>query len=572
MGQETGFLVAGWSGVVLCSRHPAYVGRSVLIQSDMVVGARSDFPDAAAAVTSRTSVTNGAVAIAACPRDVEANRSIANRQNDCAPKTLASSGTSGRVEPSTTVDGARTAATCRVHRSSSALLPRAVHSNMLQSTHQHDKSRYPHPAQVCAVEHAHKDFELPTNHSALVSCDASDLPRIKQDNERLAAENDALRQQVASLKASGAHLQLHPSQLGLQEQLTGVQHGLAAALGKLGADVRAALPRQRSSHYANLPSEPAYGRCPFTRREMPREMTADEFNFIVTDQEPTLPRRQIVEKANPDFDAACARPDPPASMSNEWVAFAYCAELNAFRNASQATRRRCLHTDEEYQAIIARARREHNARRFERRDLRVAQVIQRAISDRRAALRAVAPCSRDARCDGAPCDGAPCLSAETARVVDAAAARAADGGAEAARVVGAEAARVADEGAAALQSPLCGDLVPLSADVKNYEMHDVLCLLHASGSCVDVATVRLLRQRFGVCFDMQAYLVRQAAYADPVGWNVDLTTAGNAQAFAVDAVIAEERATRERWRGRRKPTGRPDIGSKEARQSKRAKV
>ena len=49
------------------------------------------------------------------------------------------------------------------------------------------------------------------------------------------------------------------------------------------------------------------------------------------------------------------------------------------------------------------------------------------------------------------------------------------------------------------------------------------------------------------------------------------TTAGHAR-FAVDAVIADERATRERWRGRRKPTGRPDIGSKEARQSKRAKV
>ena len=149
MGQETGFLVAGWSGVVLCSRHPACVGRSVLIQSDMVVGARSDFPDAAAAVTSRTSVTNGAVAIAACPRDVDANRSIANSQNDCAPKTLASSGASGRVEPSTTVDDARTAAPCRVHSSSSALLPLAVHLSVLQST-SHNTSRYPPAAPACS--------------------------------------------------------------------------------------------------------------------------------------------------------------------------------------------------------------------------------------------------------------------------------------------------------------------------------------------------------------------------------------------------------------------------------------
>ena len=226
MGQETGFLVAGWSGVVLCSRHPACVGRSVLIQSDMVVGARSDFPDAAAAVTSRTSVTNGAVAIAACPRDVDANRSIANRQNDCAPKTLASSGTSGRVEPSTTVDDARTAAPCRVHSSSSALLPLAVHLRMLQSTTQQTTTRYPHQAQACAVEHAHKGFELPTNHPKLVSIDTSDLRLVMQENERLAAENDALRQQVASLEANDAHLRLHPSQLDLQKQLHGVHVGM----------------------------------------------------------------------------------------------------------------------------------------------------------------------------------------------------------------------------------------------------------------------------------------------------------------------------------------------------------
>ena len=202
----------------------------------------------------------------------------------------------------------------------------------------------------------------------LLVYNTSDLRLVMQENERLAAENDALRQQVASLEANDAHLRLHPSQLDLQKQLHGVQCSMAAALGKLGADLRAALPRQRSSHRANLPSEPAYGRCPFTRREMPREMTADEFDFIVTDAELTLPRRQTVEEANPDFDPACKPPTPPSgAYVSPWQSFAYCAELNAFRNASQATRRRCLHTDEEYQAIIARARREHNARRFERR-------------------------------------------------------------------------------------------------------------------------------------------------------------------------------------------------------------
>ena len=175
MGQETGFLVAGWSGVVLCSRHPAYVGRSVLIQSDMVVGARSDFPDAAAAVTSRISVTNRAVAIATRARDVEVKHSIAKRQDDCSSYTLNSSdGTTGRIEPSMAVDGAQMACSHELD-SSSALLPRAEHLTMLQSTTQQTTTRYPHQAQACAVEHAHKGFELPTNHPKLVSIDTSDL-------------------------------------------------------------------------------------------------------------------------------------------------------------------------------------------------------------------------------------------------------------------------------------------------------------------------------------------------------------------------------------------------------------
>ena len=196
------------------------VGRSGLIQSDMVVGARSDFLDAAAAVTSRTSVTNGAVAIAACPRDVDANRSIANSQNDCAPKTLASSGASGRVEPSTTVDDARTAAPCRVHSSSSALLPLAVHLSVLQST-SHNTSRYPPAAPACAAEHAHKGSELPTcNQFAPATRDSLTLRLMQRDNERLVAENNTLRQQVASLEALE---HLHLSQQGLQQQIANVQ-------------------------------------------------------------------------------------------------------------------------------------------------------------------------------------------------------------------------------------------------------------------------------------------------------------------------------------------------------------
>ena len=507
MGQETGFLVAGWSGVVLCSRHPAYVGRSVLIQSDMVVGARSDFPDAAAAVTSRTSVTNGAVAIAACPRDVDANRSIANSQNDCAPKTLASSGASGRVEPSTTVDDARTAAPCRVHSSSSALLPLAVHLSVLQST-SHNTSRYPPAAPACAAEHAHKGSELPTcNQFAPATRDSLTLRLMQRDNERLVAENNTLRQQVASLEALE---HLHLSQQGLQQQIANVQCSLAAALGELGADVRAALPRQRSGCRADAaPFEPgAYGRCPLTRREMPREMTADELQFVATDEDLKPPQRK-------ELSYKC----PPSDL----------LEL----------RMRPARSDAMYQATVATARREHYARRFERRDLRVARVVQDAISDRRDAIRAAVSSSRTANCENA----------------------------EAAHVAASVAAHVEDGGAAAPPPGSCADCPVPSAPVQDYEMHDVLCRLHASGAHVDAATVRLLRQRHGVRFDVRAHFCRQAAYSDQ-----DIIGTAGARSFAMDVAIADERATRERWRGRRKPTGRPDIGSKEARQSKRAKV
>ena len=84
-------------------------------------------------------------------------------------------------------------------------------------------------------------------------------------------------------------------------------------------------------------------------------------------------------------------------------------------------RMRAARPDAMYQATVATARREHNARRFERRDLRVARVVQDAISDRRDAIRAAVSSSRTANCE----------NAEAAHVAASVAAHVEDGGAAA---------------------------------------------------------------------------------------------------------------------------------------------
>ena len=54
----------------------------------MVAGARSDYSDHDAAVTSRNSVTTRTVATATRARDVDAKRSIAKRQDDCSTSNM----------------------------------------------------------------------------------------------------------------------------------------------------------------------------------------------------------------------------------------------------------------------------------------------------------------------------------------------------------------------------------------------------------------------------------------------------------------------------------------------------
>ena len=144
------------------------------------------------------------------------------RQNDCAPKTLASSGTSGRVEPSTTVDDARTAAPCRVHSSSSALLPLAVHLSMLQSTSHNNITLSTSSSSLCGRARA-QGLRAAHQPPKLVSSDTSDLRSPHAGETSVWSQRTTLfASKSPVLKRSDAHLRLHPSQLDLQKQLHGV--------------------------------------------------------------------------------------------------------------------------------------------------------------------------------------------------------------------------------------------------------------------------------------------------------------------------------------------------------------
>ena len=58
-----------------------------------------------------------------------------------------------------------------------------------------------------------------------------------------------------------------------------------------------ALRRHSRSNHAG-----AYGRCPLTRREMPREMTADELQFVATDEDLKPPQRKELSYKCPPSD------------------------------------------------------------------------------------------------------------------------------------------------------------------------------------------------------------------------------------------------------------------------------
>ena len=127
------------------------------------------------------------------------------------------------------------------------------------------------------------------------------------------------------------------------------------------------------------------------------------------------------------------------------------------------------------------------------------------------------------------------------------------------------------------------------------DMFAVLRDLNAAGASPDIDMVRKLRQHFHVRFDVYTHRARldAARLALPHPHAVHLKRCNNddasirslhvflaesqklsrddAVAWCLDEIIAVERATRKRVRVRAGPTGRPNIGSKRARQAARAK-
>ena len=128
------------------------------------------------------------------------------------------------------------------------------------------------------------------------------------------------------------------------------------------------------------------------------------------------------------------------------------------------------------------------------------------------------------------------------------------------------------------------------------DMFAVLRDLNAAGASPDIEMVRTLRQRFHVRFDVYTHRARLDAarlnrptpqqfmvtklrdtHDDTVLRHLTSCLASGVKycaefvAWVIDEVVASERASRKRVRVRAGPTGRPNIGSKRAREAARAK-
>lgn len=107
------------------------------------------------------------------------------------------------------------------------------------------------------------------------------------------------------------------------------------------------------------------------------------------------------------------------------------------------------------------------------------------------------------------------------------------------------------------------DGLPVSVSVSlTQDMAVVLCQISSAGAALDAAMVRELRA-LHVPFDVQAHCERLQAARLHVG----VPAPDEWLAMRVDELIAAEHASHLRTRSRRTPTGRPNIGSKAARQA-----
>ena len=480
----------------------------------MVAGARSDYSDHDAAVTSRNSVTTRTVATATRARDVDAKRSIAKRQDDCSTSNMLNwlPISSSHPRPEAVVCDA--AARC-ASRPPPGLrpFPQSFNTN---ARHQ-SSSRYPptdctakpvdtvFPScayqtlldgvlQLVDVEHIVDVLEIFADYQLALD------RTLCQMQDRSHAEKLASQAEARVLRAEMMVLEEHHHQPACDDPHE--RFARPGTVEMLCCKAMAALDRhshgERHSRRGGGTSsfgfgrEPAYGRCPLTGRDMPREFTTAELEEISTDPEPAIP-------AEPDFRAKkCGVLSIPC-----------CLPVHERKHYLQM-----------HYARVADIRRAHNAGRLLRRDGRIAAIIASAVRQDRVAVTSAAATAQASAAH-------PPVS----------------------------------HGGAATR----GSEVPLSWAVSQ-DMHVVLCRLHAAGSPIDVHLVRRLREIHRIRFDVHAHYERKASYA-----GLNLCEPVHAHASFVDGVIAEERATRARRRGRRSPTGRPNVGSMAARASKRAK-
>ena len=488
----------------------------------MVAGARSDLSDHDAAVTSRDSVTTCAVAAATRARDVDAKRSIAKRQDDSSSTKVWNQLPISSRHPRPVAVVCDAAARCASHPPPGLRpFPQSFNHAIQQSLSRHP----PADSQACTAEPVNA-VVAPRAYEALLDgvLGLVDVERTLCVLNLFANYELELHRLLCQMRDRS-----HAAELASQAQLSVLQNEMVAleeshcqppcndphgrfarpgTLEMLCCKTMAALDREthgerhsrRGGGASSFGSarEPAYGRCPLTGREMPREFTEEERAHIYADPEPAIP-------PEPNFLVRnFFEPNGPPMYSKTLVERKHYLQIHFTR--------------------VADIRRAHNAGRPARRDQRIAATVARAVAERKAAVQA-------ATAAATACAARP-------PVID-------------------------GKGTELNESSL-----PLSSAVSQ-DMHVVLCRLHAAGNTVDADLVRRLREVHRIRFDVHAHNVRKAGYAD-----LDLSDPVHARASLADNVIADERATRTRGRrGCRSPTGRPNLGSVEARASiKRAKA
>ena len=645
-------------------------------------------------VTSRKSVTTGAVAFANRQSDIES--SAANTPSSPSRQV---EGTSGYVESSETREWQHDGVAARRDSHHAELRPMSpsVSANVttLKSTSRY-RSISPSPTSqpACANEGAQNSSELfailqhlrdenaelrkkvDVLHAQLqdVLCLQSKAPDKKQcDSEfrliRVLAESDS----VAILTKLLEQDQYHQRR---DQQLDERFDAIGQEFQALGNELRAGLARQRLADHRDRrwggkagkaqPRESPFGRCPLTRREMPRELTAAEHDFIVSDSqhnllgtanEPGISSAECTRRVAADAQAARDKragtpweagiPEDERRKRMEAVIRASAEADAAEDRANEIKRVNAAAAEADYaghlfitlpprlQTIGGKpipsphmycrgsayptpalesywwTDEDSNDQPMQRQS----PEMQQLLTDERCAARKASDVRLHEARAAADAAGVQLIECETLlelpygyhfetrRYMECAREKAAHDPAcklstysarrpafqrherrdarfaavVANAIAACKAAAQKDDSShpsggddAATPSESTGEIDLSSVDVDlSRDMHDVLWKLHTSQMPITINVVRELRTLHLVPIDLRAHHERMANYN-----NLDLEdpiNKDNAIDKYLDGFIADERAVRNRWRGRPAPSSCPDIGSPEARASKRVR-